>query len=1325
MSGPQRRALIVAQQIALRGRIARTVQSAGYTVEFAENQKRALELAAGKRIEAAIVVHSSELSGLDSELRDQVPRTIVLGHRTDEILRAGHPLRGSDAFPVQELDEQKLLDQLRRMTESPGSAAKGTAATLGIVKIEGCQLDLAAHTFVDVHGREVQLTRAEVALLAEFLGSPRRALSRDRLRRAVAGRGAEPYDRSIDMLVARLRRKLEPNLKAPRFILSVPGIGYKFAVQPQTTENGNTPLAIDLEKLNRPGLRETGALTPPGQNIASQQREPENRQLTALSCELVGLMGLVARTDPEDFVSIVRRFQEVCTNVITAWGGVINNSASDEIVALFGYPTGHEDDGERAVHAGLDLVANVSKLSAQSGEPLQARIAIATGFVLIGGNRTVVGEAIVMAGRLRNVMPSNSVNVTSSTLKLLGGVFVCDDPQSCQIEGISAPVTVYRVKGKRAIESRFKAKRTSQHTRLVGRRHELQQMSSLWERVKGGNGQVVLVCGEAGIGKSRLCEAWLDRIADEPHVTIRYQCSPHHTNSPFYPIIYRLEHAACLEQEDTPDAKLKKLRTMLSRAGAATLADIGLFAALLSIPTAGSVPSQNLTPLRQRELTIAALIRQAVGLAFMHPVVVKFADAHWMDSSTLELLIRSLSSIKTARVFVLCSFRPEFFPHGLDESHVTMLRLERLSREHTGAIISDVAGGKELPCGLHEKIMSKADGVPLFAEELTKTVLESGQLQEAGERYVTVGSSPSLDVPSTLLGSLTARLDRLGASKEIAQIGASIGREFSYRWLAAVTRSSGASLQTALEHIAACELIFARGEPPNSTYTFKHALVQEAAYASIVRSKRQQLHSRIADALTEEFPETVETQPELLGHHLAQAGRTEGAIEYLQQAGRRAIEHSANTEAIAHLTHAIELLRSLRGGPERRRATLGLEAMLGQAMIAGRGYAAPETKEVLLRARTMVDDLTDPSQKFGILYGIWACHYVGGEFTKAGEAAAEFLAEAERLHDMAAMCIAHRAVGTIYLTTGKFSDGLHHLERARGLYDAKQHPCYRFQYGQDVGVAALCYLSWALWHLGYVDQASEVAAEAIKRAEELSHPHTLVFAICHARGFMDLFRRDCEEMESYAALVVSLCVENKFSHWVNCGWVFEGWAEICRGQADQGIKSLRTGVAGWQNAGAWLWLPFFRTLEAQACAQAGRSGAALQAIEDALAISEKAGERWAIPEVLRIKAQLLQGTARAAAEVEAILLRSLEIARGQQARSWELRTSCDLARLWRDQGRCKEALKLLQSVYDQFTEGFETTDLREARALIVELKQGAHREQRKCTRKASSKTGRV
>ena len=739
----------------------------------------------------------------------------------------------------------------------------------------------------------MQLTRAEIALLAEFVGSPRRVLSRDQLCRAAVGRGAGHYDRNIDMLVARLRRKIEPNPKAPQFILSVPGVGYKFAVQPQTGENIDALPATDLEISNQSGLREAKPVTALGQGITLRHSEPEKRQVTALSCVLVGPAALA---DPEDLVGIVQRFQEICTTVITNWGGVVANLVGDEILAVFGYPTGHEDDAERAVHAGLDLVANVGKLPPSSGKALQTRIGIATGLVVIGERQTVIGEAIIVAGRLRNITPPNSVNVAASTHKLLGSVFVCEDPPLRELEGVCERATAYRITGKRAIESRFDARRTGKRTDFVGRQHELQQMTSLWERAKGGKGQVALVCGEAGIGKSRICGAWLDRITDEPHVAIRYQCSPYHTNSPFYPIINQLEHSARFEQEDAPEVKIKKLEIMLSQAGTATVADIPFFAGLLSIPTKGFHSSPNLTLRRQRDLMINALRRQVLGFALTRPVVINFADIHWMDPDTLELLSRCIESIKSARVLVLCSFRPEFFPHWLDEAHVTMLRLDRLSREQTGVIISDVAGGKELPQELYEQILSKADGVPLFAEELTKTVLESGLLQDAGDQYVTVDPFPSIVVPATLMGSLTARLDRLGPWKEIVQIGAAIGREFSYRLLAAVAPSSGPSLRTALAHLAACELIFARGEPPNSTYFFKHALVQDAAYATMVRSKRQQLHGRIADALMEGFPETVEMQPELMAYHLAQAGLAEKATEYLRKAGQHSIEHSANAE---------------------------------------------------------------------------------------------------------------------------------------------------------------------------------------------------------------------------------------------------------------------------------------------------------------------------------------------------------------------------------------------------------------------------------------------
>jgi class 3 adenylate cyclase len=878
----------------------------------------------------------------------------------------------------------------------------------------------------------VRLTRAETALLTAFVDSPRRVLSRDQLRYAVAGRGAEPYDRSVDMLVARLRRKIEPDPKAPRFILSVPGVGYKFDVRPQSAADGEAPPALEPEPLHQSGRGEAVPAGTPGQGSAAPHSEPQRRQLTVLACRLVGSTALAVNLDPEDFGGTIRRFQEMCSSVVTHWGGAVINFVGDEILASFGYPKGHEDDAERAVHAGLDLVERIGEVRSQCGDPLQVRIAVATGLVLVGENQPAIGDAVVMAARLRNITPPNSVTVTASTRKLVGDMFVYAD---AKFEGVLGPEAIYQVTGKQPIEMRFSASQTARLTQFVGRQHELQQLSTLWELAKAGKGQVALLCGEPGIGKSRVTKTWSNLIADEPHVLMRYQCSPHHTNSPFYPIINHLERAAHFEREDTPDLKLRKLEAMLSQARAATPADTRLYAALLSIPTDKFNSSPVLTSQRQRELTIAALLRQLRDLALTRPVVVVVADAHWIDSSTLELLNRCIASIKAARVFVLINFRPEFFPPWLDESHVTMLRLNRLAREQTEAIILDVAGSKALPRELQEQIVSKSDGVPLFAEELTKTVLESGLLRDAGDRYAAVGPLPSLAVPTTLLGSLTARLDKLGEIREIAQIGAAIGREFSYRLLAAIAPVSSSTLQAALAHLAASELIFVRGAAPDSTYIFKHALVQDAAYATMVRSKRQQLHSRIADALTQGFPEAVETQPELMAHHLAQAGLTERAIEYFRKAARRAIERSANAEAIGHLTRALGMLEPLPENPERERLALGLEVVLGQAMIADRGYAAPETRKVLLRAKTRFDDLTDPSQKFAVLYGVWAGHYVGGEGSKQADAAMEFLAEAERHKDTAALCIAHRMVGTTCVTKGEFATGLHHLEQARALYD--------------------------------------------------------------------------------------------------------------------------------------------------------------------------------------------------------------------------------------------------------------------------------------------------
>jgi DNA-binding response OmpR family regulator/class 3 adenylate cyclase/predicted ATPase len=1300
--------LVVAQETALRAKIARLLQPAGYTVELAADEKRAFELIANEDIDAAIVVTGAGLAGLAfaRQLSDRVPDLIVLAERPGDIARLSRSLPGAGVHPSQPLDEQKLLDRLAEiMAPSAGGETVLAAAAL---RVQGCRIEPAARSFVHADGREVALTRAEFSLLMAFARSPGRVLSRDQLNHAIAGHDAEPYGRSVDMQIGRLRRKIEPDPTAPRFIVTVSGAGYKFAAGRQTVEGNRESLAAigsqqqtEVEPARFDGIDLPDVVSERTRlpRINSPHAGSERRQLTVLSCELVGPTVLTA--DPEDFARVVHSFQEACVAVIANMGGSIASFTGHEVLALFGYPKAHEDDAERAAHAGLDLLAKVSQLVWPSGELSQMRAAIATGLVVIGHQRAV-GEPSALAPHLRSVAPPNSILVAASTRRLLGRTFVCDDPRSYELAGVSQTVTACRVAGRQAVESRFSSMRGPRLTQFVGRQHELQRLLALWERAKADAGQVALLCGEAGIGKSRVCEVFLEHVTAEPHVKIRYQCALQHANSPFYPIIDQLEHAAHFEPADAPAVKLEKLEARLSETGAATLTDIRSCAALLSIPT-DELAAQN-PPERHKDLTISALVRQILGLARTAPVVIELADAHWADSSTLELFSRIIASIRTAPVFVLMNFRPEFFPQWLDEPHVTMLRLERLGREQTEAIILDVAGHKALPHEVSAQIISKTDGVPLFVEELTKSVLESGLLQDAGNRLVAVRPQPPLAIPTTLLGSLTARLDRLGPVKEIAQIGAAIGREFSYRLLAAVAPVSGPHLQAALAQLAAPELIFVRGEPPDSTYVFRHALVQDAAYGTLVRSQRQQLHGRIADALEEGFPETVKTQPELLAHHLVQAGLTERAINYLRKAGERTIERSANAEAVRHLTQALELLQTRPGHPARTRQALELEVMLSQAMIAAYGYAARETAEILLQAKSHIDDLTDPAQKLAILYGIWACHYVGGEVAKQTGSAAEFLTEAERHNDTASLCVAHRIMGTTYLTKGEFAAALPHLKQAQALYDPRHHVPLQYRYGQDVGAAASCYLSWAMWHLGFVDQASQVAADVVKRAEELSHPHTQAFTICHARGMIDIFWRSSEDMRFYAASVVSICREHGLSHWMACGRILEGWAAVNDGEVDHGIGLIRAGVAAWRKAGARLWLPLFLALEAEACAKGRRIDAALEVIEQAIAVSEETGEHWYLAEILRIKAGLLSVTDRAGDQVEILFVRSLDTARRQQARCWELRTACDLASLWQSNGRANEALHLLQPIYAQFTEGLGSADLRHAKLILDSLK---------------------
>ena len=681
----KKRILIAAEEINLRARVARLLQSAGYSVELADNEKRARKLALNHKFDVAIVAPSPSLGvSMLQELRDTVPKILVLAERTDEITHLSRSLSGADAFLLKSSSNGELVDRLAKMMAFGDTAQNETASVPTTLCIEDRRLDLAAHVFVDADGHELPLTRAEAALLKELARGVGEVRSRDQLRHAVAGRGADPFDRSVDMLVARLRHKIEPDPRAPQFIITVPGVGYKLMARPQSTEK---------------------------QISGAKPTESERRQLTVLSCNLVGSAALVAHCDPEDLSSVIRNFQASGAAVIERMGGTIATLTADAILAYFGYPKSSEHDAERAVHAGLDLVAKVGQLVSPRGGPLQARVGIATGIAVVSPEQAI-GEPIAVAAGLCNAAAPNSVLVAASTRKLLGGIFVFKNMEQYRIAEVSNAVSACHVVGERRVESRFKARRSHEITQLIGRDRELRQLSTLWDQVKCWEGQVALVSGEPGIGKSHLCEAFMDRISYEPHATIRYQCSPYRRNSPFYPIISQLEQAIGFEQSDTPEIKLEKLNAALSQAVKATQNDTLLYADLLSIKTPVRKPAPGSTSKQNKDRMIAALTRHLLDIARQQPLIIVLADAHSIDSSTLELVDKIIPSIKAARVLVLIELRPEFCPRWLRTPHVTMLSLDRLGRDGSRAIISRVTGGKELPREIQEQIVSKTEGVP-------------------------------------------------------------------------------------------------------------------------------------------------------------------------------------------------------------------------------------------------------------------------------------------------------------------------------------------------------------------------------------------------------------------------------------------------------------------------------------------------------------------------------------------------------------------------------------------------------------------------------------
>ena len=764
------------------------------------------------------------------------------------------------------------------------------------------------------------------------------------------------------------------------------------------------------------------------------QDTAERRQVTVMFSDLVGSTAMSARMDPEDLREVISAYQKCVAETVRRFDGFVAKYMGDGVLIYFGYPQAHEDDAERAVRAGLELIGAVSGI--KSNAPMQTRVGIATGLVVVGDligsgasqEQAIVGETPNLAARLQGIAQPNMVVIAEGTRRLLGNLFELEDLGSKDLKGIAGPARAFAALRASAVEGRFEALHTADLTALVGRDEEVELLMRRWTRAKTGEGHVVLVSGEAGIGKSRLTAALLERLATELHTRLRYFCSPQHTDSALYPIISQMERAAGLAHDDTPQAKLDKIDAVLAQ-NSTSKQDAALFAEMLSLPNDGRYTALDLAPQQRRQKTLEALTSQLAGLASQHPVLMVFEDAHWIDPTSLEALNRTVDRIKILPVLLIVTFRPEFEAPWVEQSHVTSLTLNRLGKSAAAAIIAGLVGNKDLPADVMTEIVERTDGIPLFVEEMTKAVLEA-ESEDAARRTVAAVPSPALAVPASLQASLMARLDRLGPAKEVAQTGAAIGREFSHALLASVARQQEAELGSALGRLIAAGLLSRQGVPPHAIYLFKHALVQDAAYGTLLREPRRALHARIAQALESQFAEIAENQPELLARHFTEAGLIEKAADLWGKAGQQSVARSALIEGVAQLRKALRQIATLPTTPVLRREEIKLQVALASALFHVKGYTSPETIAAFERADALIEQAEalgehpegeDALLRFSVMYGQWTGNFSAGNFARAAEQAKQFLVLAEKQARSAPLLVAHRLMGGTLLCFGRVS----------------------------------------------------------------------------------------------------------------------------------------------------------------------------------------------------------------------------------------------------------------------------------------------------------------
>jgi DNA-binding winged helix-turn-helix (wHTH) protein/predicted ATPase/class 3 adenylate cyclase len=1168
-------------------------------------------------------------------------------------------------------------------------------------------------------GRPLRLGGRAFDLLLALIEAPGAVVGKDELlRRIWPGRIVEEH--RLQGEISALRKAFGADRE---LIQTVSGRGYQFTGEIREFEanvsapQAPAPLPVSapphpatnlVESVSEPIGREaapsevTDLVTEFTDEMSvTKHDEAQRRQITAMSCEAIGL---AARADGIGLGA----FQHCVSETAARHAGVIYRHLGNNVLVLFGYPEAHEHDAEQAIRAGLELCPAVKALRPDTAVPMRCRVGIATGVVIIGDvvegdalrDREIVGDVPNLAARLRASVQADTVAIGWATRRLIGNLFDCRDLGALDTNSATEPIRRWQVLGQSVVASRFEALHGSELTPLVGRDEEIDLLLRRWARAKAGDGQIMLVSGEAGLGKSRTTAALEDRLHAEPHLRLRYFCSPYHQNSALFPIIDQLGRAAEFARDDPPAAKLEKLEALLARA-APPDEDVALLADLMSLPASERHPLPNLSPQRKKERTLEALIRQLEGLAHEKPVVMVWEDAHWLDPTSRELLDLTVEHVRSLPVLLIVTFRPEFQPPWAGQPQVSMLALNRLDRRDRAVLIEQIAGSKTLPGEVVFAIADRTDGVPLFVEELTKGVLESGLLGEENDRYVINRSLPPLAIPITLHASLLARLDRLGSARPLAQIGAAIGRQFSYALVRAVYRLPEDELQAALGQLVASELVFQRGTPPDAVYSFKHALVQDAAYGSLLRNARQQLHAQIAEALAAHSPELMETQPELLAQHYAEAGLVEKAVAFWGKAGHRSVARSAMAEAAAQFQKGLDQLALLPDDAARQRQELELWSAQGAVLQAVKGYAAPETGHAYSRARELWERLGSPSEFRQAPFGQSRYHQFRGELDLALRLDQDLLRLSRQREDSAGLVLGHISSGRNLMHAGRFATSRSHLEEVLTLYDPNSHHPLVRQTGTHPRIVALAHLGIVLFCLGFPDQALEWSSVAAADARAQAHPPSWASNLAIGTRLLVLVGNNAV-VDERADQLIAVTTEQGFPQWRAQGMIYHGWVKVRNGDVTEGMALLRSGLAAHRATEAELWMPHFLALLAEACEIAGEIEEGLTLLDDGLGIAERTGARWFAAELNRQKGRLLLRQGQPAT-AEELYRKALGIAREQGAKLWELRAAVSLARLRRDQGRRAEARELLAPVYGWFTEGFDTADLKEARALLEQL----------------------